>query len=102
MGAMGHFAVRSKDLDNDRFGSKAAQPAEATHLFMSAVPPIPTIDSNSSVPVTKSQLQTSRRSFDHLVGAQHGGYSSIPPLAVVFNLCDRRFDTPQGCMTWHP
>ena len=31
--------------------------------------------------------------FDHLVGAQQGGYSSIPPLAVVFNLCDRRFDT---------
>jgi hypothetical protein len=28
---------------------------------------------NSSVPVTKSQLQTSCRSFDHLVGAQHGG-----------------------------
>src|SRR5258708_21647446 len=25
---------------------------------------------NSSVPVTKSQLQTSCRSFDHLVGAQ--------------------------------
>jgi len=23
MGAMGHFAVRPKDLDNDRFGSKA-------------------------------------------------------------------------------
>jgi hypothetical protein len=31
--------------------------------------------------------------FDHLVGAQQGGYSSIPPLAVVFNLCDRRFYT---------
>ena len=31
--------------------------------------------------------------FDHLVGAQQGGYSSHPPLAVVFNLCDRRFDT---------
>jgi hypothetical protein len=31
--------------------------------------------------------------FDHLVGAQQRGYSSIPPLAVVFNLCDRRFDT---------
>jgi hypothetical protein len=30
---------------------------------------------------------------DHLVGAQQGGFSSIPPLAVVFNLCDRRFYT---------
>jgi hypothetical protein len=41
------------------------------------------------------------RSFDHLVGAQQEGYNSIPPLAVVFNLCDRRFDTRSGCMTWH-
>jgi len=39
--------------------------------------------------------------LDHLVGAQQGGYSSIPPLAVVFNLCDRRFDTRSGRMTWH-
>jgi hypothetical protein len=35
-------------------------------------------------------------SLDHLVGAQQ-----VPPLAVVFNLCDRRFDTRSGCMTWH-
>jgi hypothetical protein len=33
--------------------------------------------------------------------AQQEGYNSVPPLAVVFNLCDRRFDTRSGCMTWH-
>jgi hypothetical protein len=32
----------------------------------------------------------------------HEGYNSIPSLAVVFNLCDRRFDTRSGRMTWHP
>ena len=31
----------------------------------------------------------------------HEGYNSIPSLAVVFNLCDRRFDTRSGRMTWH-
>jgi hypothetical protein len=42
----------------------------------------------------KRHMQCSKEAlFDHLVGAQQGGYSSIPPLAVVFNLCDRRFDT---------
>jgi len=41
------------------------------------------------------------RSFDQLVGAPQKGYNSIPPLAVVFDLCDRRFDTRSGCMTWH-
>jgi hypothetical protein len=39
------------------------------------------------------QMQQVAPLLDHLVGAQQGGYSSIPPLAVVFNLCDRRFDT---------
>jgi hypothetical protein len=41
----------------------------------------------------REQPQRGSPLFDHLVGAQQGGYSSIPPLAVVFNLCDRRFDT---------
>ena len=36
------------------------------------------------------------------VGALRQGISSIPPLAVVSNLCDRRFDTCSGSMTWHP
>ncbi len=27
--------------------------------------------------------------------------NSIPSLAVVFNLCDRRFDTRSGRATWH-
>jgi hypothetical protein len=40
-------------------------------------------------------------SFDTFVGAQDEGYNSIPSLAGVFNLCDRRFDTRSGCMTWH-
>jgi hypothetical protein len=31
----------------------------------------------------------------------HEGYNSIPSLAVVFGLCDRRFDTRSGRMTWH-
>jgi hypothetical protein len=37
----------------------------------------------------------------NLVGAKDEGYNSIPSLAVVFNLCDRRFDTRSGRMTWH-
>jgi hypothetical protein len=40
-------------------------------------------------------------SFDTFVGAQDEGYNSIPSLAGVFNLCDRRFDTRSGRMTWH-
>ena len=48
-----------------------------------------------------SNRNESCRSFDQLVGAQQKGYNSIPPLAVVFDLCDRRFDTRSGCMTWH-
>ncbi len=38
------------------------------------------------------QKATLARLFDHLVGAQQEAYNSVPPLAVVFNLCDRRFD----------
>jgi hypothetical protein len=40
-------------------------------------------------------------SFDTFVGAQDEGYNSIPSLAGVFNLCDRRLDTRSGRMTWH-
>jgi hypothetical protein len=42
--------------------------------------------------VAECQKATLARLFDHLVGAQQEAYNSVPPLAVVFNLCDRRFD----------
>jgi hypothetical protein len=42
-----------------------------------------------------------RRHPDHLVGTQQEGYKFIPPLVVVFNLCDRRFATRSGYETWH-
>jgi hypothetical protein len=41
------------------------------------------------------------RSFGHPVGTQQEGYKFIPPLVVIFNLCDRRFATRSGCETWH-
>jgi hypothetical protein len=48
----------------------------------------------------------STRRCDSLAGRDfrkgHEGYNSILSLAVVFNLCDRRFDTRSGRMTWHP
>ena len=36
-----------------------------------------------------------------VLGVQQEGYGSIPPLAVAFNLCDRRFAPRSGRMTWH-
>jgi hypothetical protein len=36
MGAMGHFAVRSKDLDNDRFGSNSSDRQAHDARVMSA------------------------------------------------------------------
>jgi hypothetical protein len=43
MGAMGHFAVRSKDLDNDRFGSIAPHRYPRAARGMSASPPIASV-----------------------------------------------------------
>src|SRR5437016_1782243 len=42
MGAMGHFAVRSKELDNDRFGSFASHRHARDARAMSASHPITT------------------------------------------------------------
>src|SRR5262249_14909699 len=49
------------------------------------------------------QTQTSTTHHDQsgTQGTRHSEYNFIPLLAVVFNLCDRRFDTRSGCMTWH-
>jgi hypothetical protein len=48
------------------------------------------------------QCQRQTCSSGDPVGARQQGISSVPPLAVVSNLCDRRFDTCSGSMTWHP
>jgi hypothetical protein len=99
-------ALRDFDPANDRYGSQADiapslghvrfAPESRHRMRRSACP----LSANSGQQRTYAPQQT-RCLFDHLVGAQQGGYSCIPPLAVVFNLCDRRFDTRSGRMTWH-
>ena len=86
-------------------------PSSHSHLFEPAVntsarpklthvPQV--VSTNSAANWQHDQIgMKSCRSLDQFVGAQQKGYNSIPPLAVVFDLCDRRFDTRSGCMTWH-
>jgi hypothetical protein len=95
------FSPQTKNPCGARKGwqpsSRTLQQRCVTSLFLQALMP-----TNSVTDRQRHQIgMKSCRSFDHIVGAQQEGYNSIPPLAVVFNLCDRRFDTSSGCMTWH-
>ena len=81
---------------------------------ISLSPFVPTMDKKSMTNIASKMLEREHRPrscddstqrCDSQAGRDfrkgHEGYNSIPSLAVVFNLCDRRFDTRSGRMTWH-